>query len=206
MASHTRPVGRRTRRPLPPPGTRRQRVGLPDQVGAGIAAEHKAHAGGIPPIQVTRLREIGIAAERQPLKARRATQRAGSIESLGRPLRRRAIAAPVDEEERLPRVGQRHHQGMVAPHAVVRDVHAFLTLPGGLDQRAVRVDDGFLEKPRRLRAPDPQPRLVDRGLQRLDGGLVKAAAEIARGGRVGNPLRAQGIEIHLILPPPLNIL
>jgi hypothetical protein len=54
--------------------------------------------------------------------------------------------------------------------------------------------------------PEPQARLVDCGLQRLDGGLVKPAAEIARGGRVGNPLRAQRIEIHLILPPLLHIL
>ena len=59
---------------------------------------------------------------------------------------------------------------------------------------------------RRLGAPDPHPRLVDRRLQRLDRRLVKPPAEIARRGRIGNPLRAQRVEIHLVLPPPLDIL
>ena len=78
--------------------------------------------------------------------------------------------------------------------------------PGRLGQRAIRVDHRLVEKRRRLGAPDPHARLVDRRLQRLDRRLVKPPAEIARRRRIGNPLRAQRIEIHLVLPAPLDIL
>ena len=51
--------------------------------------------------------------------------------------------------QRFLRVGQRDDQRVIAPHAVIGDVHPFLALPGRLGQRAVRVDDGFVEKRRR---------------------------------------------------------
>jgi len=80
------------------------------------------------------------------------------------------------------------------------------TLARRLRQCAVRVDHRFVEKLRRLRPPDPHPRLVDRRLQGLDRALVKPPAEIARGRRVGNSLRAERIEIHLVLSTELDIL
>ena len=95
---------------------------------------------------------------------------------------------------------------MVAPHAVVRDVHPFLALPRGFDQRPVRVDHGLVEKRGGLGAPHALPRLVDGRLHGLNRRLVKPPAEIAGGRRVGDPLRPQGIEIHLVLPPLLDIL
>jgi hypothetical protein len=81
-----------------------------------------------------------------------------------------------------------------------------LHCPVGFGQRRVRVDHGLLEKLDRLHAPDAHPRLVDRRLQGLDRRLVKPPAEIARGRRVGNALRPQRLEIHLVRPPPRDIL
>jgi hypothetical protein len=136
-----------------------------------------------------RLRKIGVAAERDAPKPRVATQPLRLIEPLRRAFRRRAVPASVDQEERFLRVGQRHHERVIAPHAGVRDVHPFLALARGFDQRPVCVDDGLIEKLEGLRAPDAHPRLVDGRLQRLNRRLVKPPAEIARGRRVGDPLR-----------------
>jgi len=43
-------------------------------------------------------------------------------------------------------------------------------------------------------------------VQRLHVGAGEAAAEVARRGRIGNPLGAQQIEIGLVLPPQFEVL
>ena len=48
---------------------------------------------------------------------------------------------------------------MVAPLAVVGDVHSFLALGVGLHDGAIGIQDRLIEKLVRLLSPDPQPRI-----------------------------------------------
>ena len=57
-----------------------------------------------------------------------------------------------------------------------------------------------------LLGPDPQPGLVDGVHQVEDVGLGEAAAEVARGGGVGDALGAQGVEIDLVVAPQFEVL
>ena len=119
---------------------------------------------------------------------------------------RGAVAASVDQVERLGGVGQRDQEGMVAPGAVVGDVDAFLALSICLNKGAIGVQDGLLEKPGRLLGPDPPPRLIDGVHQGHDMRLGEAAAEISGGGGVGDALGAQSVEIDLVVAPQLEML
>src|SRR5512135_288735 len=95
---------------------------------------------------------------------------------------------------------------MVAPGAVVGDVHALLAPAVTRGDRAVGIDEGFLEELLGLLLPDPQPGLVADVHQRLDIALGEAAAEVAGGGRVGDALGPQGIEEHLVVASGFNVL
>ena len=86
------------------------------------------------------------------------------------------------------------------------DVHALFALAARFDQRSVGVDDGFVEKLFRLSPPDSQSRFVERLLQEVDLLLVEASAKVTRGGRVGNPSRAQSVEISLVVSEQLDVL
>ena len=95
---------------------------------------------------------------------------------------------------------------MVAPPAVVGDVHPFLALGGGLDDGAVGVQDRLIEELVGLLGPDPQPRFIDGVHQGEDIGLgSEAAAEVAGGRRVRDPFGSEGIEIDLIVAPQLEV-
>ena len=104
-------------------------------------AEDELHAVGVPAIQVLGLREVGVAAEQHLAEAARASKRAW-------PDRPPPAAPSCDGRlpERLttlstsPVLASDTHQRMIAPGAVVGDVHALLALAGGLHQRAVHVD------------------------------------------------------------------
>ena len=76
------------------------------------------------------------------------------VEVEGRLLVAGPIAAAVDHEQRLARVGQREDQGVIAPLALVVDVHALFALASGFDHRAVAVDDRLREELLRLLPPD----------------------------------------------------
>ena len=95
---------------------------------------------------------------------------------------------------------------MIAPLALVGDVHAFLALAEGRRQRAVGVDHRPLEECRRLELPDAQAHLVDRVHQRLDVRDLESPAEVALGGRVGNTLGAQGVQVRLLIALKLDVL
>ena len=127
-------------RPVHQPLPRRggQGVRLPDQIRVRVIPEDEPHALGGPAIQVPRLAEIRIAAKRDPLELHLATQRPRLIEPLGRALRQRSIAAPIHQKQRLTGVRQRHHQRVIAPHAVIGDVHPVLALARRLRQQRVR--------------------------------------------------------------------
>ena len=95
---------------------------------------------------------------------------------------------------------------MVTPLAVVGDVHSVLALGVGLDDGAVGVEDRLVEELAGLLGPDPQPRLVDGVHQGEDVGLGgEAAAEVACGRGIGEPLGSEGIEIDLIVASSLDV-
>ena len=101
---------------------------------------------------------------------------------------RGAVAAAVDQEQRLGGVGQRDDQRVVAPLPVVGDIHALLAPAVGGGDRAVGVDERLLEEVGGLLLPDPQPGLVEGVHQPLDVGLGEAAAEVPGGGGVGDAM------------------
>ena len=119
---------------------------------------------------------------------------------------RRAVAGAIEQEQRFGRVGQRDQQGMVAPLAVVGDVHAVLALGVGGHDGAIGIQDRFVEELGRLLSPDPEPSLVDGVHQAQDVGFGEAAAEVPGGGGVGNALGTQGVEIDLVVASQFEML
>src|SRR5690606_26293788 len=104
-----------------------------------VVAEDEAHPLRVPPIDVGGQREVGVPPQEDVREASSPTELDGFVEENVSPLRRRAIAAPVEEPERLAGVRQRHEQGVIAPRALVVQVHALLALAERGDVRAVRV-------------------------------------------------------------------
>lgn len=86
---------------------------------------------------------------------------------------------------------------MKAPTSVVADVHAGLALAVGLDDRAIHVEVGTVEELRGLLSPCQSANLVECGHQRprFDVLRFEAPAEVACGGRVGQCLGADGVEL-----------
>ena len=78
--------------------------------------------------------------------------------------------------------------------------------PRHAHQGAVRLDDGVLQEGRRLPLPDLHPLLVDDAREGVDVGGAEAAQEVAGGGRVGDALGAQGVEVGLVGAQPLEVL
>ena len=111
-----------------------------------VASKPKINARGIavPAVHV-RLRELV-----SPQHAAKAAAQANRQGLIGlcrrRPFVRRPIAGPVDQAQDFARVGQGQHQHVIAPGAVVGDVHALLALAGGFDQHAVHVQNRLLEE------------------------------------------------------------
>src|SRR5437660_12143691 len=90
---------------------------------------------------------------------------------------------------------------MIAPGAVVSDVHALLTLAGRFHQSPVHINRGQLEERVGLLLPDALADLVEDSLQRGDVRLGEAAAEVAGRSRVRDAAGAQSIEkIHIVAP------
>src|SRR5439155_6496085 len=58
----------------------------------------------------------------------------------------------------------------------------------------------------RLPGPDPRPRLIDGVHQGHDIGFGEPAAEVARGGGVGDAPGTQGIEVDLVVAPQFEVL
>ena len=150
--------------------------------------------------------EFGVASQEDLLEARLATEVDRLVEIEFGLLLRGAVAATVDQVKRLGRVGQRDHQGMIAPRAVVGDVDTFLALGVGGDKRAVPLDDRLGKELGGLLGPDPPPRFVNGIHQLQDLGLIETTAEVPGRGRVGNALGAHGIEIDLVVTPQFDVL
>lgn len=102
-------------------------------------------------------------------------------------------------------LGQADDERVIAPGALVGDVHAGLARARGLDERAVHVDRGPVEEGPWLLGPDLQADLVDGIVQPGDGGVVEAAAEVTGRGRIGNALGTQGIEEGLVVATTFDV-
>ena len=113
----------------------------------------------------------------------------------------RAVAGAIDQGQDLAGVGQGEQQGVVAPGAIVGDVHAPLAGAGGLHQGTVHVHAGFLEEGFRLLIPNAQAGVIAEVEQDINVRGREAPAEVAGGGGVGEALRPQGVEEDFVLPP-----
>jgi hypothetical protein len=95
---------------------------------------------------------------------------------------------------------------MVAPGAVISDVHAVLALPLGADQGTVHVNARQFEERRRLPGPGPLADLIEDIDQVVHIVGLKAPTEIAGRGWIRNASRAQSIEKDLVLAAQFQVL
>lgn len=79
---------------------------------------------------------------------------------------------------------------MIAPHALVGDVHPLLALTARRDQRAVSIDDSLLEELLRLSLPNLESRFVHQAHQILDLLRLEPTTEVSGCCRIRNPLCA----------------
>src|SRR6202167_3663216 len=77
-------------------------VGATNEPGVRVVPEHEPRAGRVPPIEVGRHREVGVAAQEHVPVARALAERDRFVERRRRPLVRGPVAAAVEDEERLP--------------------------------------------------------------------------------------------------------
>src|SRR5690606_3978646 len=94
-------------------------LGVAAHRGAGVVAEDEADAVVVPPVEVARQREVGVATEQDVPKATSPAERDGPIEVGGGAVVRGAVAAPVDDGQHLTRVRERDDERVVAPDPLV---------------------------------------------------------------------------------------
>src|SRR5512135_8134 len=185
----------------------RQFFGQGDKVGHGIDAKEEPNIPSVvPPVQVLGLGEVGVTTEEERAEAGAPTQGGSLIDEACGLLVRGAIATAIDHPQRLLGVGQRDDQGVVAPDPVVGQVHTLLARGVGGDDRTISVNDRFLEELLGLLVPDPEAGLVDGVHQVQDVAPAEPPAEVSRGGGIGDPLGAQGIEVALVIASPFEML
>ena len=95
---------------------------------------------------------------------------------------------------------------MVAPEALVRQVHAFFASARGGGDRAIGLENGVLEEGLGLLLPDEQAFFVDDMLKRGDVLDGETAEEITSGGGIGDTLCAKGVQIVFIVAEQFEIL
>ncbi len=152
------------------------------------------------------LREIGVATQGDVAKTRAATQVHRTIEILGGLLVARAVAAAIDDVQRLARIGQRHHQRMVPPLSFVIDIDAFLALAGRLHHRAIGLNHRLVKEGRRLFLPHTQPDRVERLHQSPDRHRIETTAKVTRRSRVRNPLDTERIQVDFVIPSQFQMI
>ena len=94
---------------------------------------------------------------------------------------------------------------MVAPLAFVVDVDALFALAVGFHHRAVSIDDRFVEECLGLLAPDLQPRGIEHFQQGEDRPRRKPPAEVAGRGGIGNPPRAERVQVDFVVTPQFQM-
>ena len=177
-----------------------------DEPGVRVVAEHEPHAGSVPTIEVSRHREVGVAAQEHVPVARALAQRDRFIERRGRALVRGPVAAAVDDEERLARVGQRDQERVVSPHALERQVHPLLALPERGHDRPIGVDPcGLLRQVTSAPLPDRQARLVDDAHEPSHGLAIKPTTEVRSGRRIRDRLGAEHVQERRVVAADLDV-
>jgi hypothetical protein len=172
-----------------------------------VVAEHEADAVGVPPIEVRGHGEVGVAAQQDVSEAAATTDLDGLVEHGRSAFARGAVAGAIHDEERLARVGERDHQGVIAPVALVRHVHALLALAVGGDQRAVCVDPSGLRRKPRSALPDADANVVDDAHRSPHVvRFFEATTKVALGGRVRNRSRSDRIEKRAVVAAQLDVL
>jgi len=159
----------------------------------------------IPAVQVPRPGEVGVPPEGDLAEPRPSAEGGGLVQMDVGVLVRGAVAAPVDQEQRLGGVGRRDHQRVVAPGPVIGDVHSSLAPALARSEGAVGVDERLVEEAVGLLLPGPRPGLVEDVHQPLDVALGEAATEVTGGGRVGDALGPQGVEVDLVVASDLEV-
>ena len=127
----------------------------------------------------------------------------------GGALVRGSVAGAIDEAQHLAGVGQRHDQRVVAPGAVVGDVHALLALARSWPTRvpSMSISGAVEERPRAGSAQTFDAGVVDDVEQGVRCGCgLEAAAEVAGGGRVGDAAGAEGVEEVLVVAAQFDVL
>ena len=132
----------------------------------------------IPAVQVPRPGEVGVPPEGDLAEPRPSAEGGGLVQMDVGVLVRGAVAAPVDQEQRLGGVGRRDHQRVVAPGPVIGDVHSSLAPALARSEGAVGVDERLVEEAVGLLLPGPRPGLVEDVHQPLDVALGEAATEV----------------------------
>ena len=171
----------------------------------GLEAEDEADVPRVvPAIQMLGLGEVGVAPHGDLAKPGLAAQRDRLVEIDVGLLVGGTVTAAIDQIERLGGVGQRDHQGLITPVAVVVDVDALLALGIGRDHGAVGVEESFLEELVGLLGPDAEAGPLMMSIK-VTTSASEAAAEITLGGGVGNSLGSQGVEIDLVVAPQFEV-
>src|SRR6185369_1771393 len=156
-------------------------------VGFAIVAEDEPDTAiVVPAIEVLRLGKIGVAAKQNFTETAAQASRNGPLQCVGGAFVGRAITRAVDQPQDFVSVGQGDHQGMIAPGAIVSDVHAFFAVAGGFDQRAIDVENGLLKEGGGLLPPNADAYVIKDVLQQVDLVSVKTTAEIGGGRGIGN--------------------
>ena len=137
--------------------------------------------------------------------SRPAAEQDRQVDLLGGALVRGPVAGAVDEAEHLAGVGQRDDQRVVAPGAVVGDVHALLA-PAPVATRVPSMSMmASSKKSGGCWLQTLTPGLVEDVLEGLDVVGGEAAAEVAGGGGVGDAVGAQGVEEDLVVAAQFDV-
>src|SRR5260370_33020598 len=94
---------------------------------------------------------------------------------------------------------------MIAPAAIVGQVHAGLAGSGRLDPTAIQVDAGFVEERLGLPGPDAQACLIEDLEQDLNMGVAETPAEVPGRGWVGNAAGAERVEEDFVLATEFEV-
>ncbi len=131
----------------------------------------------------------------------------GPIHLAGGPLVRGPVARAVHQPQHFARLGQAEDERVVAPGAVVGDVHAGLARAGG-SRPACRPCRWWPGRRRtRVARPRPLRRATSMASWRASRWAWReAAAEVAGGGGVGDAARAEGIEEGVVVAAEFDVL
>ena len=177
------------------------------EVLAGVVAEDEAHPVIVPTVELGRERVVGVAAQTDLFEPGLSAQFDGPVEVLDHAFVTGPVGAVLGQIKGFFGVGERDHQGGVAPDAAVGDVHTFFRLAIGGYEAGVGVDDRrTLEERIGLALPHLEAGRVYRILEGEDRALVEAPAEVPGGGRVREALGPESVEEHRVASAQFDVL